>query len=120
MQLPPPPLGQQFGWKGRLGQGRPIIQAVALSLPTAACHCHTWRWLVVVSSAKQKQQRHHQQLTIGITILKTFTFPENWTYPFGRKPPKAWEPLSWTDQPTTNQPTTSRLSNYRGIKIQPQ
>ncbi len=33
-------------------------------------------WLVVVSSAKQKQQLHHQQLTNGSTILKTFTFPE--------------------------------------------
>jgi hypothetical protein len=32
--------------------------------------------LVVVSSAKQKQQLHHQQLTNGSTILKTFTFPE--------------------------------------------
>ncbi len=26
-------------------------------------------------------------------------------YPFGGKPPKAWEPLLWTDQPTNDQPT---------------
>jgi hypothetical protein len=60
----------------RLGQGCPIIQAVALSSPAAALHWGAWQWLVVVSSAKQKQQLHHQQLTNGSTILKTFTFPE--------------------------------------------
>jgi hypothetical protein len=49
---------------------------VALSLPAAAHCCGAWQWLVVVSSAKQKQQLHHQQLTNGSTILKTFTFPE--------------------------------------------
>jgi hypothetical protein len=49
---------------------------VALSLPAAALFWGTWQWLVDVSSAKQKQQLHHQQLTNGSTILKTFTFPE--------------------------------------------
>jgi hypothetical protein len=49
---------------------------VALSSPAATHHLGTWRWLVVVSSAKQKQQLHHQQLTNGITIVKTFKFPE--------------------------------------------
>jgi hypothetical protein len=33
--------------------------------------------LVVAFSAQQKQQQHHQQLTNGSTILKTFAFPEN-------------------------------------------
>jgi hypothetical protein len=57
--------------------GCPIIQAVALSSPAAARRWGAWRWLVVVFSAKQKQQLHHQQLTNGSTILKTFTtFPE--------------------------------------------
>jgi hypothetical protein len=60
----------------RLGQGCPIIQVVALSLPAAAHRCKPWQWLVVVSSAKQKQQLHHQQPNNGSTILKTFTFPE--------------------------------------------
>jgi hypothetical protein len=50
---------------------------VVLSLPAAAHRCNAWQWLVVASSAKQKQQRHHQQLTNGSTILKTFTFPDN-------------------------------------------
>jgi hypothetical protein len=59
-----------------MGQGCPIIQAVALSSPAAAIRWGAWLWLVVVSSAKQKQQLHHQQLTNGSTILKTFTFPE--------------------------------------------
>jgi hypothetical protein len=49
---------------------------VVLSLPAATRCCGTWPWLVVVSSAKQKQQLHHQQLTNGSTILKTFTFPK--------------------------------------------
>jgi hypothetical protein len=49
---------------------------VELSLPAATHCCGTWQWLVVVSSAKQKQQLHHQQLTNGSIILKTFTFPE--------------------------------------------
>ncbi len=66
-----------FGWKVRLGQGRPIIQVVAFTLPAAACPCHAWQWLVVVYSAKQKQQCHHQQLTNGSTIMKTFTYPNN-------------------------------------------
>ncbi len=47
-----------------------------LPSPATARRCGAWRWLVVVSSAKQKQQLHHQQLTNGSTILKTFTFPE--------------------------------------------
>jgi hypothetical protein len=38
--------------------------------------CNAWQWLVAMSSAKQNQQLHHQQLTNGSTILKTFTFPE--------------------------------------------
>jgi hypothetical protein len=59
-----------------LGQGCPIIQVVALSLPAATHCCGAWQWLVVVSSAKQKQKLHHQQLTNGSTILKMFTFPE--------------------------------------------
>ncbi len=45
-------------------------------MPAAARRCGAWRWLVVMSSAKQKQQLHHQQLTNGNTILKTFTCPE--------------------------------------------
>jgi hypothetical protein len=49
---------------------------VLLSLPAAARRCGTWQWLVVVPYAKQKQQIHHQQLTNGSTILKTFMFPE--------------------------------------------
>jgi hypothetical protein len=61
----------------RLGQRRPTIQAVALSSPAAARSCNAWQWLVVAFSAKQKQQHHHQQLTNGSTILKTFTFPVN-------------------------------------------
>jgi hypothetical protein len=50
---------------------------MALSLPAAARRCNAWQWLVVVSSAKQKQQLHHQQLTNGSTILKTFMCPDN-------------------------------------------
>jgi hypothetical protein len=49
---------------------------VALSSPAADRRCGTWQWLVVKSSAKQNQQLHHQQLTNGSTILKTFMFPE--------------------------------------------
>jgi hypothetical protein len=41
---------------------------VALSSPAAARSCDARR----ASSAKQKQQRHHQLLTNGRTVLKTF------------------------------------------------
>jgi hypothetical protein len=49
---------------------------VALPSPAAARRCGAWQWLVVVAFVKQKQQRHHQQLTNGSTILKTFMFSE--------------------------------------------
>jgi hypothetical protein len=39
-----------------LGQRRATIQAVALSLPAAACRYNALRWLVVAFSAKQKEQ----------------------------------------------------------------
>jgi hypothetical protein len=61
---------------GKAGTRMSYHSSVALSLPAAARPCSTWQWLVVVSSAKQKQQLHHQQLTNGSIILKTFTFPE--------------------------------------------
>jgi hypothetical protein len=50
---------------------------LSLSLPAATCRCNAWRWMVVVFFDKQKQQRHHQQLTNGSTILKTFMYPNN-------------------------------------------
>ncbi len=67
-------------WYGRLGQRRPTIQVMALSLPAAARSCDAWQWLVVASSAKQKQQCHQQQRTSSSTILKTFTCPDNLNY----------------------------------------
>jgi hypothetical protein len=48
-----------------------------LSWPAATRCCNAWQWLVAASSYRQKQQRHHQQLTNGSTILKTFTCPDN-------------------------------------------
>jgi hypothetical protein len=53
---------------------------VVLSLSAATHCCRTWQWLVVASSAQQKQQQHHQQPTNGSTILKMFTFPENFDF----------------------------------------
>ena len=54
-----------------------FLRSTYILSPAAARRCNTWRWLVVGFSAKQKQQLHHQQLTNGSTILKTFTFPVN-------------------------------------------